>query len=157
MPVQIIETAYLAPEQKEVVHQLWNQEYPAQVSHTTLADFDAYLDNLAETTHYLLQSDSGAIEGWAIAFTREGERWFVIIVDSKVHGQGKGTTLLHKLKEKEPKLCGWVVAHNQYTKQNGELYPSPLKFYEKNGFTIDPEIRLETEKLSAVKIVWEQT
>ena len=156
MPMQIVEATYQVPEQKEVVHQLWNQEYPAQVSHTTLADFDAYLNNLTELNHHLLQSDTGVIEGWAIVFTRDSERWFVIILDSKVHGQGKGTLLLNKLKEKEQRLCGWVVEHNHYTKQNGKPYPSPLKFYEKNGFTIDLQTRLVSEKLSAVKIVWEQ-
>jgi hypothetical protein len=155
--MHLIETAYLTVEQKETVYQLWNQEYPEQVSYQTPADFDAYLDNLTETTHYLLLSDSGAMEGWAIVFTREGERWFVIILNGKVHGQGKGTLLLNQIKEKVQKLCGWVVNHNRYIKQNGEPYRSPLKFYEKNGFTIDPQTRLETEKLSAVKIVWEQT
>lgn len=154
--MRIIEAPYLTPEQKETVHQLWNQEYPAQVSHPTLADFEAYLNNLTESTHYLLQSDTGVLEGWAISFTRDGERWFVIILDSKVHGMGKGTALLNKLKEKEQKLCGWVVEHNQYTRQNGEPYRSPLKFYEKNGFTIDPQTRQESENLAAVKIAWKQ-
>jgi hypothetical protein len=73
-----------------------------------------------------------------------------------VHGQGKGTLLLNKLKENEHKLCGWVVDHDNDRKQDGEPYKSPLKFYQKNGFAICSDVRLETEKRSAVKIIWEQ-
>lgn len=155
--MHVIETDCLTPQQKAVVYRLWNQEYPGQVSHKTPADLDAYLGQLSEVNHYLLQGDGEEVEGWAITFTRDNERWFAIILDGKVHGQGKGTWLLNKLKEKERKLYGWVVDHDDYKKANGEPYPSPLKFYEKNGFTLCPESRQQTEKLSNVKIAWEQT
>ncbi len=152
----IIETAHLNLQLKEGIYRLWNQEYPAKVNYKTLADLDTYLNNLTDTNHYLLQDNFKTVEGWAFSFTRENERWFAIILDSKAHGQGKGTLLLNKLKEKEQRLSGWVVDHNNDVKQDGKPYKSPLKFYEKNSFTICSETRLETEKLSAVKIVWEQ-
>jgi hypothetical protein len=39
-------------------------------------------------------------------------------------------------------------------KANGEIYHSPLKFYQKNGFQILNQIRYESNLLSAVKIQW---
>jgi len=152
--MQLIEVQSLTVEEKEIIYRLWNKEYPENVSFNALGDFDDYLNNLTDTTHYLLKNDSGEIEGWAFLFTRDNEKWFAIILDEKIKGQGKGTLLLNKLKEKEQRLCGWVVDHNTYVKQNGEVYTSPLLFYRKNGFTIC-STRQETEKLSVVKIIWE--
>jgi hypothetical protein len=154
--MKVIEITYLTPEQREVIYRLWNQEYPEKLTYKSLADFDSYLINLIETNHLLLVDDFGDIEGWAVTFTRENERWFVIILDIKVHGQGKGTLLLNRLKEKEYKLCGWVIDHDNDKKHDGASYKSPLKFYEKNGFIIYSDTRVETEKLSAVKVVWER-
>ena len=153
--MQIIETTSLTPEQKEIICRLWNSEYPASLRFNTVADFEDYLNNLAIITHYLLQNDPGKIEGWAFLFTRDNEKWFVLILDRKVQGQGKGTLLLNKLKEKEQRLNGWVVDHDDYIKLDGQPYLSPLPFYLKNGFTLCSNTRLETEKLSAIKIAWE--
>lgn len=152
--MHIAETASLSPEQKEALLELWNSEYPQQLSFGSLGDFDRYLNDLPETTHYTGTSNGGAIEGWAFAFTRSGERWFALLVASNVHGQGKGTLLLNKLKEREQCLHGWVVDHNNDKKQNSEPYLSPLRFYQKNGFVVCTETRLETGQLSAVKILW---
>jgi GNAT superfamily N-acetyltransferase len=152
--MQIIETTSLAAEQKEFICRLWNQEYPANLSFNTMADFDNYLNNLTATTHYLLQNDFGQIDGWAFTFTRESEKWFAILLDRKIQGQGKGSLLLDKLKEKEQKLHGWVVDHDNYVKSDGQPYLSPLPFYLKNGFTVCSNTRFETEQLSAVKITW---
>jgi hypothetical protein len=151
--MEVIETTYLTPGQKEVIYGLWNQEYPEKLTYKSLADFDSYLNNLIEINYLLLVDDFGDIEGWTVTFTRENERWFVIILDIKVHGQGKGTLLLNKLKQKEHKLCGWVVDHDNGKKQDGEPYKSPLKFYEKNRFIIYSDTRIATGKLSAVKII----
>lgn len=153
--MQVTETPSLTAEQKEVIYRLWNQEYPVNVSFKALSDFDDYLNNLTDTTHYLLKNDSGEIEGWAVLFTRDEDKWFAIILDGKVKGQGKGTLLLNNLKEKQRTLYGWVVEHNNYIKQSGQTYTSPLRFYLKNGFTLCSE-RLETQKLTAVKIAWER-
>jgi hypothetical protein len=154
--MQVIETTYLTFDQKEVIYRIWNHEYSEKLTCKTLADFDSYLNNLIEPNHCLLVDDLEDIEGWAVTFTREHERWFVLILDRKMHGQGKGTLLLNKIKERELKICGWAIDHNNDRKQDGEPYSPPLKFYEKNGFIICSDDRLETEKLSAVKIVWEQ-
>jgi len=39
-------------------------------------------------------------------------------------------------------------------KNNNCPYNSPLGFYMKNGFELEPNQRLETSNLSAVKIKW---
>jgi hypothetical protein len=80
----------------------------------------------------------------------------VIILDRNLHGQGKGTLLLNHLKAKEHELCGWVIDHDNDIKQGGEPYKSPLKFYEKNGFLICSNTKIDTDRLSAVKIVWDR-
>jgi hypothetical protein len=51
-------------------------------------------------------------------------------------------------------LNGWVIDHNNDRKKNGLIYVSPLKFYEKCGFEIQNYMRLELDKISAVKIKW---
>jgi len=61
---------------------------------------------------------------------------------------------LNKLKSENDILNGWVIDHKNDVKINGELYQSPLLFYEKNDFQIFPEYRLEIPILSAVKITW---
>ena len=155
--MRVIETGYLSAEQKAILFKLWNSEYPHKLSYKTLADFDNYLDNLSQLNHYLLVGEEGEIEGWAFTFTRENEKWFAILLDSKAQGQGKGSWLLNKLKEKEQRLSGWVIDHNNDIKEDGTTYQSPVKFYEKNEFTILHGERLENDQLSAVKITWEQT
>ncbi len=131
---------------------LWNNEYPVQLCYQALSDLDEYLLSLSEPTHYLITNKNNYTVGWAVAFDRDNERWFAIIVDNKSQGKGYGTQLLNMLKKDNSQLNGWVTDHNDYKKSNGNLYPSPLAFYTKNGFELLANERLETENLSAVKI-----
>jgi hypothetical protein len=147
-------TKELNNEQLKQIMTLWNKEYPEQLAYQELSEFRSYLAGLVNTTHYLLTDDHELIKAWAFTFTREAERWFAIILDSDVQYQGHGTGLLNTLKSKEETLCGWVTDHNRYVKRDQTIYRSPLDFYLKNNFTIYNEIRLETNKLSAVKIQW---
>ncbi len=154
--MNLVEASYLTSVEKEIVIALWNQEYPEKLHHNNIDDLDNYLGNLSETTHYLLKNDTGNIEGWAITFKRDDDRWFAVILNSRVQGKGNGTFLLNVLKEKEARLNGWVIDQDNAIKQNGEPYKSPLAFYIKNDFIVHPEIRFESEKMSAVKISWER-
>lgn len=155
--MQILQTADLTSAQKEVIRQLWNQEYPVQLNYHSLAEFDNYLNKLPELRHFILVTEGDQIKGWAITFVREEEKWFAVLLEAALHGRGIGTLLLNHLKSTEAALNGWVVDHNRYTKKGGKPYRSPLRFYEKNGFTVYPNTRLETGTLSAVKISWKQT
>ena len=152
--MEIIHTINLTIEQKEKILGLWNQEYPEKLKHHELSDFENYLNDLTDQEHFLLTDDSNRISGWSFIFVRDYEKWFAMILDKSIHRLGYGTLLLNKLKEKEVKLSGWVIDHARDKKQNGEYYISPLDFYLKNDFVISPHIRLELNKISAVKIEW---
>ena len=73
-----------------------------------------------------------------------------------MQGKGFGMLLLDELKKNKLILNGWVIDHQNYLKQNKEPYLSPLFFYTKNGFLVENDIRIENDKISAVKIRWEQ-
>ncbi|MNY71559.1 hypothetical protein D3C86_2099260 [compost metagenome] len=87
---------------------------------------------------------------------REEDNWFGIIIDSKNKGKRFGTFLLNELKLESSVLNGWVVDHQNDVKQNEEIYLSPLGFYTRNGFIVNENMRMENDKISAVKIRWER-
>ncbi|KQR72275.1 GNAT family N-acetyltransferase [Pedobacter sp. Leaf176] len=145
----------LTNSEKTQISGIWNNEYPESLNFIDSNGFDNYLAGLSDPVHYLLEGENGEILAWACKFIRDNEKWFAIIIDKKIHGQGKGTALLNSLKEDETVLTAWVI-DKEAVKLNGEIYKSPLNFYLKNGFLLCPEIRLENEKMSAVKITWKK-
>lgn len=152
--MKIIKQTELSTKDKIQIFELWNNEYPEKLVYHTLEDFENYLDNLTQKTHYLLLNSEGNIEGWAITFIRENEKWFAIIISEKLHGRSLGTMMINKLKQDKAILNGWVIDHDLDKKANGCYYKSPIGFYKKSGFKILPEIRLELEIMSAVKFKW---
>jgi GNAT superfamily N-acetyltransferase len=139
---------------KMEVLNLWNKEYPEKLNYKTLSGFESYLDNLTEQSHILMLNESQEIKGWYFDFIRDHKKWFAIILDSEIQGQGLGTQLLNLAKEKERELNGWVIDHHNNKKQNGETYKSPLDFYLRNGFELRSKDRLELDVISAVRIMW---
>lgn len=133
--------------------QLWNSEYPQQLAYTEVKELEGYLSKLGDLSHLLL-IQQGQILGWYFNFLRNEKRWFVMLLDQKIQGKGWGTEVLKIAKENNIELNGWVIDSDNYLKQDGSSYSSPLGFYLKNGFELIPECRLENEKLSAVKIKW---
>jgi GNAT superfamily N-acetyltransferase len=154
LDMRIIDKVVLSLQEKEVLYQLWNTEYPAKLSHETMDCFDLYLTSLSNIKHYLLIDVENKIKGWAFTFLRDDEDWFAILVDKNSQGSGKGSLLMEALKKNKNSLNGWVVDHENDVKQNKEHYKSPLLFYAKNGFVICKESRIENQKISAVKINW---
>jgi GNAT superfamily N-acetyltransferase len=154
--IKIITTNSLDNSQIKVIYDLWNAEYPKNLTHQNLSDFENYLNALTNQCHMLLIDNNGAIKGWYFDFNRNNEKWFAMILGSEIHGKGFGTLLLNEAKKRESELNGWVIDKTDYLKQNGVGYKSPIPFYLKNGFQLLPEIRLELEHLSAVKITWEK-
>jgi GNAT superfamily N-acetyltransferase len=152
--LKIIQTNELNGPAKNQVLDLWNNEYPEKISYNSLTEFDKYLQNLSSLNHYLLTNNEHLILGWALTFERENEKWFAIILSEEIQGKGLGREMLNELKKAERVLNGWVIDRNNHKKKNGEIYVSPLKFYEKCGFEIQSEVRLELDKISAVKIKW---
>lgn len=152
--MRIETTKNLSNEQKETITQLWNAEYPEQLNFSGVTGFEEFLQSVSNPLHFLLLSENEELKGWLMTFTRENERWFSIIVDGKEKQKGYGTQLLDELKRNENEICGWAIEHNNYLKKNGESYRSPIGFYQKKGFEILIDVRLEKEDFSAVKIKW---
>lgn len=154
--MNIIQTTVLTLQQEESLFELWNSEYPERICYNELSDFQDYLDGLSSIKHYLLVDSLKQFRGWGFTFDREGEDWFGIIIDSKMQGKKFGTLLLKELKRYASVLNGWATDHQNDLKRNKEPYLSPLVFYTKNEFTVDQNIRLVNDKISAVKIRWER-
>lgn len=152
--MEFVEYSVLPDFIKIEIFNLWNNEYPVKLVHESIEEFDAYFEKLSEKSHIILIDQNRKIRGWYFDFYRENEKWFAIILDSKIHGKGYGTKLLNIVKQKENELNGWVIDHNKDQKRNGEFYNSPLDFYLKNGFERISKDRLESDKISAVKIRW---
>ena len=66
--MEIVQKEILSLEEKETLHELWNNEYPAKLNLKTIEDFELYLNGLSETKHYLLRDDSDEIQGWTFTF-----------------------------------------------------------------------------------------
>ena len=147
-------TLHLTSIQKSQISRLWNNEYPKSLNFADATGFDNYLAGLSDPVHYLLEAENGKILAWACKFIRAEEKWFAIILDEEIQGQGKGRAMLNALKKDEHGLTAWVIDKEDALKLNGETYNSPLNFYLKNDFITIPEIRLENEKMSAIKIIW---
>ena len=152
--MKLVQRNTLSAADKESILNIWNSVYPEKLVLNGMHDLDAYLDPLIDKNHFLLVNNLQQVLAWAASFTRDDERWFVIILDSSIQKQGYGKQLLNELKNSEQELCSWVTDHSRDTKPDGNYYMSPLDFYLKNGFTLLPDCRLELEKISAVKIQW---
>lgn len=133
---------------------LWNEEYPVNLAYANGNDFQNYLQGLQKVKHFLWLDEKEQVKAWAFTFDRENARWFGIILSEAIQDLGYGRKMMSFLQETENELNGWVTDHNHYVKANGEVYLSPLRFYEKCGFSVLHEQRLELPQLSAVKIQW---
>lgn len=150
------ETKQLNLEQKRAVLQMWNKEYPVAFSYDSLSQFEEYLDGLLGQNHKLVLDNNDEVIAWYFDFIREKERWFAIIIDANAQGRGLGNQLMQRAKEANHQLNGWVIDQHHCVKMNGDLYHSPLEFYVKNGFVIDPNKRLEHKNIQMIKIIWDK-
>ncbi|MXV50639.1 hypothetical protein GS399_06610 [Pedobacter sp. HMF7647] len=152
--MQIHYTSSLYDQQLEEIRLLWNSEYPESLVHPDGNSFREYLNTLIEPSHYLLSDEFGQLKGWAVTFTRDESKWFALILDSSIHRKGYGKFMLDKLKQDNQELNAWAIDQSNTLKSDGAVYLSPLDFYLKNGFRKVSDVRIENEKMSAVKIVW---
>ena len=153
--MKIEKSTSLSKHQLDQLLQLWNDEYPKQITYHSLIELEIYLEKLMAVEHTLIVNENDKIKGWYFQFDREGEKWFVIIISSDLKGKGWGKKLMRLAQEKEDILNGWVTDHDRYLRRNGEVYSSPLGFYKKLGFRIlNERMEKESPQLSAVKIRW---
>lgn len=153
--MKILVQESLNAEQVEAAFRLWNNEYPEKLRYDKVEDFNEYLNKLNAKTHFLLIDEQEIIVGWAATFLRDNERWFAIILNSDIHGMSYGTSMLNEIKKHENQLAGWVIDKDDVLRTDGKKYKSPLQFYIKNGFNVLFGDRIESEKISAVKITWQ--
>jgi GNAT superfamily N-acetyltransferase len=147
--MEIFKTTTLTSDQFQQINSLWNEEYP-----TKLKDrFGLLLDGVEFYQHYIIEQHNEVI-AWAVAFEKDEERRFSIIVKNEYQGKGLGKLLIDRLKDDLLEFYGWVINHHNDLKQNGEFYSSPIEFYLKNGFEVLNEQRIDSEMLKAVKIRW---
>jgi len=143
----------LNQEQKEQITHLWNTHYPVSLRYDSPSEFDDFLNSIEDSVHYLHMADN-VLAGWMAIFKRNEEIWFSIILDTEFQRKGIGQKLLDIAKNECRTLHGWVVDHDKCMKSDGTPYISPIPFYIKNGFKVLNGIRINTEKLNAVKIRW---
>ncbi|ASS49709.1 MAG: hypothetical protein A3D31_09015 [Candidatus Fluviicola riflensis] len=151
-PLTIVVTNELTSTQKEAVRKIWNNVYPESLVLHTPEDFERYLETLGWKQHSLMENLSGELLAWGITFERENDRWFAMMLDPSIQGTGMGTVLLKRMQTGKSKLSGWVIDHNNAVRADGKPYLSPVEFYLKNKFTLEPETRLELPSISAVCI-----
>lgn len=149
----VVFTENLTEDQKAQIHMLWDAEYPIKLQ----GRFSILLNENSNHEHFLILDHDGTVMAWTALFDNDGERRFSIIVSPAHAGKGLGKILLNAMKEKCDLFSGWVIDHENDLKQNGENYLSPLSFYLKNGFTVVPDCRLETDIISALKVRWEKS
>lgn len=152
--MKFVELHSLSQKNKREILKLWNNEYPRNLVYENLEQFQDYLNELKDQYHIILLDENEHLIGWYFDFLRDGERWFAAILDSKFQGEGYGTKLLNLARQKRTELNGWVIPSADYIKYNGEAYKSPLEFYKKNAFHVHRDIKLETDKISAIKVSW---
>jgi GNAT superfamily N-acetyltransferase len=157
MEMNFTETESLNKRQKLEIIELWNNEYPKQLSLAGLSDFDQYLQTLSDKNHILLSDSYGVVKGWLICFERDNEQCFAMLLNSSLQGQGWGSKLLNLAKERNTELNGWVIDHDEELKHNGENYKSPIGFYRKNGFEVRTDIQLKKKNINGIKVIWKST
>lgn len=127
---------------------LWNVEYPIKLKDR----YALLLSDVTQCLHFYVLNDQDEIIAWSVLFEKENDLRFSIIVSGHNQQKGLGSTLLAEMKKEGKAFSGWVIDHNLDLKSDGTLYQSPLKFYLKNGFSLDESCRLNNEMIKAVLV-----
>lgn len=152
--MKLVHESALSVGQKAEILKLWNREYPENIIHKDITQLEDYFSGLNNIIHTLAVDSKNNILGWIIDFDRENEHWLAMLVDSGHQRKGIGSLLLDSTKQRNEELNAWVIDHDNYIKEDGSKYNSPLEFYTKNQFILLPGIRLEMDFLTAAKIRW---
>lgn len=156
MNIKFKHTSSLSPEVRKQIRGIWNEEYPKVLCQKSQEKFDAYIDSLEDAAHTLVLDSRQKVQGWYADFNRENDRWFLIILSSKLQGKSVGKQLITKAQQKHKRLNGWAIFSDQYEKANGTFYKHPIGFYEKLGFCIRRDIIFQTEIMNTLKIEWQK-
>src|SRR5690606_4011077 len=111
MEIHITKT--LSQTQFDQIIKLWNAEYPIKLQNR----FELLLIDVQNYNHYLIE-ENNQILAWAVAFDKENETRFSIIVKDEHKGKELGTLLIEKLKFELGEFYGWVIDHDNDLKAN---------------------------------------
>lgn len=149
----------LTEEQKAAVVKLWNNEYPTSLTLGGIDHFDAKMGDLTGQEHIILTNNKDELVAWMLVFdfTMEGQdiRWFIILLDRSLQRQGVGTQVLNRAKERNDNLNGWMIYQEGLPMSDNAVYPLPIAFYKKHGFTMYPDIKWDAVPFDAIKISWQ--
>ena len=155
--MKIVKRNILTLNQKQEIFDLWNNEYPKNLQYNDFSEMDEYLRKLTQLNHILLLGDNDKIKGWYCDFLRAREKWFLVILSSENQGQRFGSQIIKLAQEVNDELNGWIINSDNYKRSSGQSYKPPTEFYRKQGFEILENTKLETDKISAIKIKWTRT
>lgn len=153
--MKFVNTKILSEHQQSQLFLLWNNESPRIISYEKENDLKKFLAHLIQPRHILLIDKDKNVQGWFVDFLKNDEKWFIVIINSRLKGKGYGSKILTKAKEINSELNGWIINTHEYLLINGNTYIPPIKFYKKNGFEIFPEIMRKTNGLKTIKIRWQ--
>ena len=77
-----------------------------------------------------------------------------MIVNGKYQRQGIGSKMITMAKERFKDLHGWIVMDFSHKRSNGDIYPSPLNFYMKNGFEVTGKTLDSIPDVTLYQIKW---
>ncbi|MFK8055968.1 MAG: GNAT family N-acetyltransferase [Saprospiraceae bacterium] len=151
---QVVTSTVLAKADWHTVLELWNTGFPVEVQLTDVGALRKIIE-APNCAHYVLRNAASKIEAWLAVFDRYDTRWFSILVSPEAQGQGLGKALILHAKTVEHCLEGWVVQSDDHFRADGEVYTSPLAFYKKLGFRLNPNRFPSDGKLDVVCVKWD--
>ncbi len=152
----IIHTQVLNQQQQFELLKCWNEVYPLNLKFDDLGKMKIYFDGLQKLEYFLLIDSSIPATAFSFRFIRDEELWLAMLMPPSMQGKGYGSILIEELTENINSISAWVVDHERDVKADGSPYISPLLFYLKERFEIQEGVRLETDTISAAKLVWEK-
>ena len=152
----IIHTQVLNQQQQFELLKCWNEVYPLNLKFDDLGKMKIYFDGLQKLEYFLLIDSSIPATAFSFRFIRDEELWLAMLMPPAMQGKGYGSKLIEELTENINSISAWVVDHERDVKADGSPYISPLLFYLKERFEIQEGVRLETDTISAAKLVWKK-
>ncbi len=152
--MKLKETTTLSEKEKQEITTLWNTVFPATLGFENINAFDVFFAGVENVMFALAINSADRLVGCFIAFWRNNQQFFSILIADEAQGKGLGTQLLQQAKEKHQELNGWMVDVAGYKRKDGSAYQSPEAFYIKHGFEILKTDRWDNEKVKSVKIRW---
>ncbi|MHA1973435.1 MAG: GNAT family N-acetyltransferase [Candidatus Hodarchaeales archaeon] len=138
----------------------WNSEYPVIIDRNTVKGVQRTFMKNTEHWDLLVAKKKSTNESVGLLvlqheFLNDRKNWFTIVIDRKYQRKGIGSKLIEKAKQLVDQLHGWVIPFNDYKKEDGSYYKSPINFYLKLGFKIGDDYYVEKKDLHLVEVYWE--